>query len=77
MLFRHKSSLGGFNILALIMQERFGIRAGYVQMSLDIIIVAASLTVVSPTAVLLSATGAVILNLVLAINHRPGRYTGA
>jgi len=76
-LFRHKSSLGGFNILALIMQERFGIRAGYVQMSLDIIIVAASLTVVSPTAVLLSATGAVILNLVLAINHRPGRYTGA
>ncbi|MGL5609230.1 MAG: YitT family protein, partial [Aeromonas veronii] len=27
-MFRHKSSLGGFNILALFIQDRFGIRAG-------------------------------------------------
>ncbi|MEV6330644.1 YitT family protein [Streptomyces sp. NPDC051909] len=76
-LFRHRSSLGGFNIFALIMQERFGLRAGYVQMALDVLVIAASLAVVPPLQVLLSAVGAVVLNVVLALNHRPGRYTGA
>jgi uncharacterized membrane-anchored protein YitT (DUF2179 family) len=75
-LFRHRSSLGGFNIFALIMQERFGLRAGYVQMLLDVMVVLASLAVVSPLKVLISAAGAVVLNIVLALNHRPGRYTG-
>jgi uncharacterized membrane-anchored protein YitT (DUF2179 family) len=76
-LFRHKASLGGFNILALILQERVGWRAGYVQMALDTTVVLAALTVVSPGSVLLSAVGAVVLNLVVALNHRPGRYLGA
>ncbi|GAA4727123.1 YitT family protein [Isoptericola chiayiensis] len=75
-LFRHRSSLGGFNILALIAQERLGWRAGYVQMALDTTVVLVALTVVPVTTVLLSALGAVLLNLVLAMNHRPGRYTG-
>lgn len=75
-LFRHRSSLGGFNILALILQERFGIRAGYAQMVLDVAIVLASFAVVSPLNVLLSAMGAVVVNIVLAFNHRPGRYFG-
>lgn len=73
-IFRHGSSLGGFNILALIAQEQFGLRAGYVQMSLDVCIILVALAVVSPQNVLLSALGAVVLNLVLALNHRPGRY---
>ena len=76
-LFRHKASLGGFNILALILQERLNWRAGYVQMALDTMIILAAFTVVAPSAVLLSAVGAVLLNLVLALNHRPGRYLGA
>ncbi len=75
-LFRHGASLGGFSALAFIVQERFGWRAGYVQMSLDVLVVAAATTVVDPAAVLLSALGAVVLNLVLAFNHRPGRYMG-
>jgi len=75
-LFRHKASLGGFNILALILQERLGWRAGYVQMALDVTVVTVALTVVTPLGVLLSAAGAVVLNLVLALNHRPGRYQG-
>lgn len=73
-LFRHKASLGGFNILALILQERLGWRAGYVQMALDVTVVTVALAVVTPLSVLLSAAGAVVLNLVLALNHRPGRY---
>jgi uncharacterized membrane-anchored protein YitT (DUF2179 family) len=73
-LFRHGSSLGGFNVLALLMQERFGWRAGYVQMALDVTVVLVSFAVVSPWVVLLSALGAAVLNIVLALNHRPGRY---
>lgn len=75
-LFRHHASLGGLNTLALLAQERFGWRAGYVQLALDATIIAASLTIVSPLVVVLSAVGAVVLNLVLAFNHRPGRYLG-
>ncbi len=75
-LFRHMASLGGFNIVALIAQERLGWRAGYVQMVLDGVVVAASLFVVPPIVVAISALGAVILNGILALNHRPGRYTG-
>lgn len=76
-VFRHGASLGGFNIVALVAQERLGWRAGYVQMVLDVLVVVGALTVVAPQNVLLSAVGAVVLNLVLALNHRPGRYTGA
>ena len=75
-LFRHRSSLGGVNILALLVQERLGWSAGYVQMAIDVIIVLAAFTVSPWPAVLLSAAGAVVLNLILALNHRPGRYTG-
>nr|WP_240721540.1 YitT family protein [Pseudarthrobacter sp. NamE5] len=75
-LFRHKSSLGGFNILALLLQEKLGWRAGYVQMVLDVAIVLSALALVPPLMVLLSAAGAILLNLILALNHRPGRYLG-
>jgi uncharacterized membrane-anchored protein YitT (DUF2179 family) len=75
-LFRHRTSLGGFGILALLAQERLGWRAGYVQMGLDVLVVVAAFSVVPAWVVLLSALGAVVLNLVLSMNHRPGRYTG-
>jgi uncharacterized membrane-anchored protein YitT (DUF2179 family) len=76
MVFRHRSSLGGLNTLALIVQEKVGWRAGYVQMAMDVTIILVALTVVPPANVLLSAAGAVVLNIVLALNHRPGRYLG-
>jgi len=74
MLFRHRASLGGLNVLALLLQERRGWRAGRVQMALDVAIVAAALAVVEPWRVALSVLGAVALNLVVAVNHRPWRY---
>ncbi|MGP9695786.1 YitT family protein [Brachybacterium sp. AOP25-B2-12] len=73
-IFRHGASLGGFNILALILQERAGLRAGYVQMALDVAVILLSLLVLDLPRVLLSALGGVVLNIVLAMNHRPGRY---
>lgn len=75
-LFRHRASLGGVNIAALFLQEHHGIRAGKVQMVVDLTIVAASLFVVSPRVLAASLMGALALNLVVAINHRPGRYVG-
>ena len=50
MLFRHRTSLGGINILALYLQEKHGLRAGYVQLGID--------------------------GLIIALNHKPGRYIG-
>ncbi|HCL86273.1 MAG TPA: hypothetical protein DIC45_07210, partial [Comamonadaceae bacterium] len=76
-LFRHRCSLGGVGILALYLQDRHGWRAGKVQMAVDCCIVAAALFTVEPMRVLWSIVGAVALNLVLAMNHRPGRYMAA
>lgn len=74
MLFRHRASLGGLNVVVLYLQERFGWRAGTVQMLFDALIVLAGLAVADPQRVALSVLGVVVLNLTLAINHRPGRY---
>lgn len=73
-LFRHKASLGGINVLVLYLQERYGLRAGLVQLGLDAMILLLSTSRISVTAVLISLLGAAMLNLTLAINHRPGRY---
>lgn len=43
-------------------------------MTIDCCIVGAALFVVPLAQVLLSVLGALTLNLVLAMNHRPGRY---
>lgn len=75
-VFRHRASLGGVNVIALVLQDRTGLRAGWTQMIFDVLIVLASFLVVPWPNVLMSAAGAVLLNLVLALNHRPGRYIG-
>ena len=73
-LFRHQASLGGINILTLYLQEKHGLRAGKIQMGIDLCIVLASFLLVSPIAMLASVLGAVVLNLAIMLNHRPGRY---
>jgi uncharacterized membrane-anchored protein YitT (DUF2179 family) len=75
-LFRHGSSLGGFAVIALECQDRLGWRAGYVQLACDAVVLLLSVLVISPLVLLLSVAGAVVLNAVLAVNHRPGRYLG-
>jgi uncharacterized membrane-anchored protein YitT (DUF2179 family) len=73
-LFRHRCSLGGVGIAALYLQDRYGWRAGKIQMAVDCCIVLLALWTVEPLRVAWSIAGAVALNLVLAMNHRPGRY---
>jgi uncharacterized membrane-anchored protein YitT (DUF2179 family) len=76
MLFRHRTALGGINVLAMFLQERFAWRAGYVQLGLDLIILVVAFFVLNPASVALSVLGALVVNMILAINHKPGRYLG-
>lgn len=71
---RHRASLGGFGILALWLQDRHGIKAGWVQLGLDLVILALSFLVASPFIVFCSVLGAIAINIVLAVNHRRDRY---
>lgn len=73
-LFRHNASLGGIGILAFYLQSKYGFRAGKVQLVVDSSIVLLSLFILSPLVVFISVLGAVAMNLILAINHKPGRY---
>lgn len=73
-LFRHRASLGGLNVLVLWLQERFGWRAGKLQMGLDVAILLGALAIVPPLLLAASILGAVVLNFALAVNHKPGRY---
>jgi uncharacterized membrane-anchored protein YitT (DUF2179 family) len=75
-LFRHRTGLGGINILAIYLQEKCGIRAGYFQLGVDLAILAAAFFVLPPANLFLSVVGATIINMTLAINHKPGRYVG-
>ncbi|MBT9598070.1 MAG: YitT family protein [Vitreoscilla sp.] len=73
-LFRHRASLGGLNVLVLWLQERFGWRAGYVQMGIDALILLAAWPWVDAPRLGLSVVAAAAMNFALAVNHRPGRY---
>ena len=75
-LFRHNASLGGFNILCLYLQEAFGLRAGFTQLTLDCLVLLLFALITSLYTAFLSLTATLILNLTLASNHRAGRYTG-
>ncbi|MBW3694329.1 YitT family protein [Vibrio sp. T187] len=74
-LFRHRSSLGGFNVLCLFIQDRYGISVGKTQMAIDCCILFASFFFVSPWIIAVSILGTVALNIVLAMNHKPTRYS--
>lgn len=76
-LFRHRISLGGINLLALYAQKRFGVSAGVVQFGVDALVLLAALSVIPADRVALSLLAAFTMNVVLALNHRPGRYVGA
>ena len=75
-LFRHRTGLGGINVLAIYLQDHFGLRAGYFQLAVDLAILSAAFFVIPLDRLALSVLGAVVVNMTLAINHRPGRYLG-
>lgn len=73
-LFRHGSSLGGIGIVGLYIQDATGFRAGWVQLIFDAFLFAVALMLRDAATVAYSFLGAVMLNLVIAVNHRKDRY---
>jgi uncharacterized membrane-anchored protein YitT (DUF2179 family) len=74
---RHGGSFGGFAIPALILQQRWNIPAGYVQLAVDTVLFAAAALILPPETLLWSFLGAATYSLFLAINHRRDRYIAA
>ena len=73
-LFRHGASLGGVGIVALYLQDATGFRAGWTQLIFDACLFACALMLRDWQLVAWSFLGALVLNLVIAINHRRDRY---
>ena len=73
-LFRHGASLGGVGIVALYLQDRTGFKAGWTQLLFDVGVFALALALRDPTTVAWSFLGALVLNLVIMMNHRRDRY---
>lgn len=73
-IFRHRASLGGVGVVAVYLQDRTGFRAGWTQLLVDLVVFSLALLTLPLPAVAFSLAGAVVLNLVIAINHRRDRY---
>ena len=74
MLFRHKASLGGLNILSLYLSKYHNVNAGRFQMVVDVIIIILAIYIVDIWATLYSVIAAICMNAVLATNFKKGRY---
>jgi len=73
-MFRHNGSLGGLGVIALLIQDTTGFKAGWVQLITDGVIFAVALLLFPATVVVYSLLGAVVLNLIITFNHRRDRY---
>lgn len=73
-VFRHGASLGGVGVVAFYLQDRFGFRAGWTQLLVDAVVFTLALFTLPLASVLWSLCGAVVMNLVIMINHRRDWY---
>lgn len=73
-MFRHNGSMGGLGVVALLVQDSTGFKAGWVQLLADAVIFGVAALLFPPSVVLYSLLGAVVLNLVITFNHRRDRY---
>ncbi|MGZ9809669.1 YitT family protein [Pseudoroseicyclus sp. H15] len=73
-IFRHKGSLGGLGVVAVLIQDTTGFRAGNVQLIVDAVIFLVAFFLFPAERVLWSLLGALVLNGVIAFNHRRDWY---
>ena len=73
-LFRHRASLGGFNVLGLYLQDRFGWPVGRTLLVIDAAVLLSSFAVISPWLAVVSLIGVIALNMTITVNHKRGRY---
>ena len=76
-LFRHRTGLGGVNLVAIDLQERFGLRAGYVLLGVDLTILVAAAFHLPPDKLALSVLGAGVLNMIPRAQPPPGALSRA
>lgn len=69
-LFRHQCSPGGMGVVALLIDSRFGIRAGWVHLAFDVVLFAIALMFMELSQVLYSFLAALVMNLLIAWNFR-------
>jgi len=67
-IFRHNASAGGMTILGIIIEQRTGFKAGWFQLSVDVVVFLASAFVLSPGQLLYSFLGAAITNMAIVWN---------
>lgn len=75
-MFRHNGSLGGLGDVAILIQDRYGFRADYVQLLCDAVIFGFAAFLFPLEVVGWSLLGAAVLNLVIIVNHRRDCYIG-
>lgn len=73
-IFRHGGSVGGIGVLALWTQSRLGWRAGWVQLGFDCVLFSVAVFLMPFDKLVWSVVGAVMFNLIVALNHREDRY---
>lgn len=73
-MFRHNGSLGGLGVVALLVQDTTGFKAGWVQLMTDAVIFSVALFLFPASVVGYSLLGALVLNLIITFNHRRDRY---
>jgi uncharacterized membrane-anchored protein YitT (DUF2179 family) len=73
-MFRHNGSLGGLGVIALLVQDTTGFKAGWVQLITDAVIFTAALFLFPASVVFYSLLGAFVLNMIITFNHRRDRY---
>ncbi|MEL6597456.1 MAG: YitT family protein [Pseudomonadota bacterium] len=76
-IFRHGGSMGGLGVVALLIQDRTNFPAGWVQLGVDLVIFGVAFILFPASIVLYSLLGAVVINVLIAINHRKDRYLGS
>lgn len=73
-LIRHGATLGGVGVVALWLQDTRGIQAGNTQLLFDVFVFGLAFWVLPAEVVIWSLLGAVILNMIITVNHRRDRY---
>lgn len=73
---RHHTGAGGIGIVAIYLQEKYGINPGKTILSTDIMILMSTFLVFDIYHVALSVLSAICISLMLLTFHKPGLYTG-
>ncbi len=76
-LFRHNASAGGLGVLALVIEQKTGFKAGWFQLCFDTVVFICACFALSFEQVVYSFIGAAVLNLLIAWNFKIGQVTGA